>query len=725
MKTILDGNVSSSVNDRTFLAIQKRLDAVDLSVHEDLQFVAALNSSYERALNVSGLPNVAIEHVIKEYKIPEGVLTALCGTEVINRSTTANLVLDKWGWQQEAIERTRQSIIQNKGKNIGLIIPTGGGKTRIASTMLLDLLQSNEYFLVTWIAHRLILLRQAEDTIDRLLRQNFPEIEERKKLKERINFKMIGRVSENDMCPDNLYIIDEAHHASAGSYQDIIKSSCTNLLLTATPKRMDDQPIGLDIISFQTTYKKLFEFGCVIEPDFYQFSPTNSASPFENEASLEEFAAYILENLSKRDQKSLVCVFRKHDVERLFHQLRESISIFGHDFLTPDDIYFAHGDKNSSGLTKNDDFFDECSKVQNGTLISTSSLISEGFDDPIIDSVYVTYASKSIAHLMQTAGRALRFHEDKTHASVIQVKSNQLEYFFEKRWLYQDISDRYRPQLIDIEYSNTTSLMIEFDDILNNRSINNRNRTEVVDKISHLDQGKSFRLFLIGLPHHGKASDFEAKNQYKAVLLSDEDEVRFIERFNINCDAVEIAGSKSFLINKLGTSDQELKNSYWFDVIQASQKAKLEVDHNDWGNRKVSPELGTSWFINISVGYKLDKETLLNFLSDCVNKDEVYSQYVESPETLFILKFEEPLSGYKAHCFDQEQFDWISVYLEKLRAELLVKDSRNDAWSHVFNFNYELPECPIPHRIVRLLPILTRQDRLSSQLYTSDHGVEA
>ena len=81
----------------------------------------------------------------------------------------------------------------------------------------------------------------------------------------------------------------------------------------------------------QKTYKKLFEFGCVIEPDFYHFSSTNSGSPFDNASSLTEFAEHILENLSKRDQKSLVCVFRKDDVERLYHELCDIIKTVGLD----------------------------------------------------------------------------------------------------------------------------------------------------------------------------------------------------------------------------------------------------------------------------------------------------------------------------------------------------------------------------------------------------------
>jgi len=526
---------------------------------------------------------------------------------------------------------------------------------------------------------------------------------------------MIGKVTDRNFLSDSLFVIDEAHHASAGSYQELIQSHCTNLLLTATPKRMDDQPIGLDIIAYQTTYKKLFSFGCVMEPDFYNFSPINAVSPFENETSINEFAKYILENLSQRDQKSLVCALRKNDVERLYYALHELINFSGHDYLTVDDIYYAHGDKNSSGLS-NEQFFDECAKVQNGILISTSSLISEGFDDPIIDSVYVTYASKSISHLMQTAGRALRYHDDKNHAAVIQVRSNQLEYFFEKRWLYQDISDRYRPQLIDISYNRTTEILSEVSTVLAERNINLRNNNELVEQLSKIEVGQNFRLFLIGLPYLGDAANFAEQNQYKALVFCDDQELRFVENFNKVCDATGIEDSKSFLINKLGIRGPEVKNSFWYDVIQACQKARREVDQNEWGNRGVTPELGTTWFINISVEQQLDNKELVKFLSDCVNKEDILSEYNLWEIPPYVLKIEEPIHGYKAHCLNQTKFDWLVEYRDNLRSYLL-SDTGIDAWARVAQFNYQLAHCPLPVKLLLRLPELMKDERLITQVF--------
>ena len=201
----------------------------------------------------------------------------------------------------------------------------------------------------------------------------------------------------------------------------------------------------------------------------------------------------------------------------------------GHDYLTEDDIYYVHGNRNSSDDKTNEDFLDECTRVK--MVFYFLKPCKRGSMIQFIDSVYLL-SIKSISHLMQTAGRALRYHEDKNHAAVIQVCSNQLEYFFEKRWLYQDISDRYRPQLIDIEYNDPNKLVAEVEKALKESCLNIRNHTEVIEQLADLKQEKDFRLFLIGLPYSGKSEDFASNNQYRAILLNSDDEERFVENFN-------------------------------------------------------------------------------------------------------------------------------------------------------------------------------------------------
>ena len=252
LKPLLDGDMSSSLNDRTFSAIQQRVSRIELSQHEDAQYIDALARSYKQLIANNNSPEDVVRSVAQEFKAPEGLVKAFCANEDASRTILTNTDADKWAWQDEAVERTVYDIVHNKGKNIGLIVPTGGGKTRIACLVIIELLQSDEVPSVIWVAHRLNLLTQAEGTFIKLLRQKFPKKDQHKEFLKRIKFVMIGGVSEQKLSPRSLMVIDVAHHASATSYHSLIKSNFN--LLSAPNAWTINYWIGLKLFK---QYKKL------------------------------------------------------------------------------------------------------------------------------------------------------------------------------------------------------------------------------------------------------------------------------------------------------------------------------------------------------------------------------------------------------------------------------------------------------------------------------------
>ena len=172
----------------------------------------------------------------------------------------------------------------------------------------------------------------------------------------------------------------------------------------------------------------------------------------------------------------------KDYAENIYDAIKEKhSSIYGHR-LDSTQIQFVHGSKNSmeeTGMILN--FLKIFSGEKNGILIATQSLIGEGFDDPNIDSVFITYKSNSISQLMQVGGRALRYSEGKRKASIIQVHQSPLAYHFNNRWLYQDITDYLRPRLDDKEYSSNEERTEKLDELLNSNNV----PTAEIEKINH------------------------------------------------------------------------------------------------------------------------------------------------------------------------------------------------------------------------------------------------
>ena len=173
--------------------------------------------------------------------------------------------------QLEALEVLKEMDKHSSFQSV-LVIPTGGGKTLTACWWLLNG-ALNKGKKVLWLAHRQLLLEQAIQTFELNAYANV--------MKERLNFsyrvisgvhQSANRIKSTDdlliVSKDSLVkqtkqlnrwlkqekelyvIIDEAHHASAPTYQKILtylKQKVSNLKLlglTATPFRSDARQLS-------------------------------------------------------------------------------------------------------------------------------------------------------------------------------------------------------------------------------------------------------------------------------------------------------------------------------------------------------------------------------------------------------------------------------------------------------------------------------------------------
>ena len=215
--------------------------------------------------------------------------------------------------------------------------------------------------------------------------------------------------------------------------------------------------------------------------------------------------------------KSLICCSEITNVQNLYSAIQKELSEISDHHWLQDEVHFIHGHKNSLEIEQAKkieppEFFDTFEKQVTGILIATSSLINEGLDLPSIDSVYITYQTKSISHLLQTAGRALRYSEGKQSATIIQVKANDLSYFFNSAWLYQDISDRLRPQIEIIEYSNKEELIEQVLSFVNKKYVKLDELNILKQDLNNLSIGQNARLILFGIKFFGGLKNLRKKH---------------------------------------------------------------------------------------------------------------------------------------------------------------------------------------------------------------------
>lgn len=155
-------------------------------------------------------------------------------------------------YQVDAIAGARSAI--NTGKRAPLVvIPTGGGKTRVGVATVMSHLERSTVHRTVWLAHRIELVKQAAND---LMREGLTD------LRIESGDGSVGTVGARvtvgtvqtllargyDLSAITLAVYDEAHHYVSAEWKQI-RDSMPNALrlgLTATPERSDRTGLGTD-----------------------------------------------------------------------------------------------------------------------------------------------------------------------------------------------------------------------------------------------------------------------------------------------------------------------------------------------------------------------------------------------------------------------------------------------------------------------------------------------
>lgn len=155
-------------------------------------------------------------------------------------------------YQQTAVDKIRKCFVEKKKAPL-LVIPTGGGKTVIFTYIAQKMGLTNKKALI--LVHRVELLRQTSDALAKFdvehgminpqYTPNFSFNIQDASVQTII--KRLNYLTAASWSPD-LIIIDEAHHATAGSWRKIIDHfpEAKILGVTATPIRADGQGLGVE-----------------------------------------------------------------------------------------------------------------------------------------------------------------------------------------------------------------------------------------------------------------------------------------------------------------------------------------------------------------------------------------------------------------------------------------------------------------------------------------------
>lgn len=195
-----------------------------------------------------------------------------------NNSKTTKQLMKLRDYQQKGVEDIRQTYI--KGARAPLyVLPTGGGKTVLFTYISNNAASKGKRVLI--LVHRVELLRQTSSTLrnfgvgNGLISPHYTP-DYRQAVQVASVQTIIRRLGKMPWSPD-LIIIDEAHHATAGTWRKVIEAYPQARLLgvTATPIRSDGQGLGwqaggmFDALIEGPTTAELMERGFLVKPKIY------------------------------------------------------------------------------------------------------------------------------------------------------------------------------------------------------------------------------------------------------------------------------------------------------------------------------------------------------------------------------------------------------------------------------------------------------------------------
>ena len=365
-----------------------------------------------------------------------------------------------YGYQQAILEDIAAEREAGKRKHL-IIAATGTGKTMIAAFDYKNF-DSSEFKRprMLFIAHREEILKQARAAFRQVLRDgSFGDIVVGGTQLIQTDYLFCTVQSWNsrsfEQFKPNYFdyvVLDEAHHASANSYQKLIDHIRPQSLLglTATPERTDGADIRQDFGGAFTHEIRLPEAveRALLSPFHYFGIPDLDGLDFSAIAwrrggyDITQLRNQLESNNARAHWVMSQTECHVSDMKRI-RGLGFCVSVVHAEFMAQ----FCN-DNNIpalalSGNSPRDLRQQAKNSLENRAIrfIFTVDLYNEGIDIPCIDTVLFLRPTESLTLFLQQLGRGLRLHEEKSHLTVLDFIAPQHRHFsFAKR--FQALSSR-------------------------------------------------------------------------------------------------------------------------------------------------------------------------------------------------------------------------------------------------------------------------------------------
>lgn len=350
-------------------------------------------------------------------------------------------------YQQDLLERS-QDALAPYGARVMTQLPTGGGKTEIAGTLLKGFLDDERK--AVWLTHRQELAEQTEDRLSdhwsinaRHATERWPQDRPAPGWRNRVAIFKAQTVSrrnkESETVWDNygrddLLIIDEAHHAPASGWERAIKQWPGRVWgLTATPWRLkSDEGFSLLFHNLVTgpqtaemqvdghlAHSRVFtpsEGNLIVGKEIRQGEYTEGGILQANDrVIMTTLAVEFWQNLALGRQTIAYAISQGH-AHNLVKEFRDK-------GIAADLILSTSKTPQSERERVKRDF--ETGQI---TVLVNVAVVTEGFDLPDASCVMITRPTKSLALYLQMVGRGLRRKDDGGDCLILDLAGNADEH---------------------------------------------------------------------------------------------------------------------------------------------------------------------------------------------------------------------------------------------------------------------------------------------------------
>ena len=324
-------------------------------------------------------------------------------------------------YQGELVRRAR---VRQRGAML-IVLPTGGGKTRIMAEIIAA--ESNAFVLI--LVHRRELVFQARDHLKALgINAGIILAGEEMNPMARVQIGTVQTIAarclrgDMDLPPASIVFVDEAHHVTARTYRMILAhyTEAQILGLTATPTRRDGRGLGgvFDEMVEGPSVRDLIGLGFLVPtkpfapviPDLRgvrvqagDYAPGELEHHLDHLGIVGDVPSHYARHAS--DRRGIAYTYSVASSRQLAHDLN-AVGIIAEQI---------------DGTTPRHERDEKLALLASGSVqvICNHGVLTEGFDAPDVSCIVLVRPTRSLLLYLQMVGRGLRASEGKTDCVVL------------------------------------------------------------------------------------------------------------------------------------------------------------------------------------------------------------------------------------------------------------------------------------------------------------------